>query len=167
VTGASGSARTTVRPVSGLAEVREPGGAAARREAEEDWRQCLIPNAAPCLANRRWNFSTTGVSRCPRWFRTYEQPHRRLWTRSFSSRRCSRSEPRPPAESETEINANSGAQFEISIERVPRTYRDREDIAPSKRGDLRIRRVDTLEMAKTDEASWKKWKAWAKAGRGR
>jgi hypothetical protein len=68
---------------------------------------------------------------------------------------------------ETEIKANSGAQFEISIERVPRTYRDREDIAPSKRGDLRIRRVDTLEMAKTDEASWKKWKAWAKAGRGR
>jgi hypothetical protein len=52
------------------------------------------------------------------------------------------------------MKANQGAHYEISIDGVPRTYRDRQDIDS---------RAATLDQAKAEfEASWKHWKTWAK-----
>ena len=40
-------------------------------------------------AEQKMEFLYNSLFRCPRWFKSYEQPHRRSWTRSSWWRRCS------------------------------------------------------------------------------
>ena len=70
------------RPVAGLAEVQEPGSAGGEAGGGGGLGDGSSRMAA-MSPSRRWNFYTSGVSRCPRWFRSYEQLHRRLWSRSL------------------------------------------------------------------------------------
>ena len=103
---------------------------AVRREAEKDCRQCLIPNGPICPANRSWNFSTTDVSRCLEVVQELRSTTQMLMDKIILVEALLAERPLPPTESETRNEAEPRrAVSRFPIDGVPRTYRDRQDIA--------------------------------------